>query len=57
MNIVFTSKMGESRTFSEWALEAIKFYDGLNTDEDYPVVMPTDWWERWMRILNLEEAL
>jgi hypothetical protein len=57
MNIKYISKLGEVHTIEGWALEAIKFYDDLNTDADFPVVMPSDWWERWVKVLGINGAV
>jgi hypothetical protein len=48
---LYKSKIGETRTYEGWKLEADKFYKGLTTDYTYPT--PKDWFKRMTKVLEL----
>lgn len=55
MTTYYRSTIGETRTFKGWDEEATKFYNKLDGDKDIPIAKPSDWWERWTKVLRLEE--
>ncbi len=56
MNTLYRSAIGEIRTYEGWEQEAIKLHKLLDSDQDCPCPRPADWWERWTRVLKLEQV-
>ncbi len=55
MKTLYRSAIGEVRTYEEWDKESAKLHKLLDSDADHPCPRPADWFERWTKILKLEE--
>lgn len=53
MKPLYRSKKGEIGDYNYWDRVADRFYKDVST-WDFLVVKPSDWFERWTKILGLE---
>lgn len=56
MSTQYISKIGEVRTKEGWYKEALNFYFSLNNANRSYNKLPKDWFERWVRVLELQEV-
>lgn len=53
-NKVYVSLRGEAKSYEQWKVWAISFYDGL--EDKQHSVLPDNWFDRLSKVLKLEEV-
>ena len=53
VNTLYRSARGDTRTYEGWEKESARMHKELNTDAEFPMPRPVDWWARWTRVLKL----
>lgn len=51
----YRSKINEIKTYDDWYLWAVNFYNEINPDQSI-APMPDDWWPRLVKVLGLEKV-
>lgn len=62
-NTLYRSKIGDVKTYKEWKIDAERYYSSLpfvnlggRFKFSFDNSLPADWFERYTRILKLEEV-
>jgi hypothetical protein len=53
--VKYRSSLGEEKTYEDWYVWAVNFYNEINPDQKI-APMPSDWWVRLVRVFELEKV-
>jgi hypothetical protein len=55
--ILYKSKLGHIYTKNQWQKVITEMYKGLGKSRNVNTKLPENWWEKFTKILELEECL